>query len=61
MKGCENIKKILSELNLSSMLAKFNEMYELQFSKKNYDDVYDSITKIMESKKKLFYVKLGFQ
>lgn len=61
VKGCENAKKILSDLDLSSMIEKFNEMYELQFSKKNYDDVYDSILEIMESKKELFYAKLGFK
>jgi len=61
IKGCENAKKILSDLDLSPMLEKFNEMYELQFSEKNYDNVYDSILEIMESKKELFYAKLGFK
>ena len=60
VKGCENVKKILLDLNLSSMLTKFNEMYELEFSKKNYDDVYASILTIMDSKKDLFYANFGF-
>lgn len=60
VKGCENVKKIFADLNLTSMLEKFNQMYQLQFSKKNYEDVYKTIVKIMDIKKSLFNAKFGF-
>ena len=60
VEGCEDVKKIISDLNLSFMLKKFNEMYKLQFSKTNFQDVYNSIVQMMEIKKSLFNAKFGF-
>ena len=59
--GCDNAKKILLELNLSSMIKSCNEMYKMQSLKIDYSNLYESIIKVMETKKVLFCAKLGFK
>ena len=61
IKGCDNAKKILLELNLSSMIKSCNEMYKMQSLKIDYSNLYESIIKVMETKKVLFCAKLGFK
>ena len=57
VKGCDNAKNNIMDLNLSSLIEDFNKMYKLQILKKDCQDIYESILKAMESKKKLFCEK----
>ena len=61
IKGCDNAKKILLELNLSSMIKSCNEMYKRQSLKIDYSNLYESVIKVMETKKVLFCAKFGFK
>lgn len=61
IQDCPNAKKILLDLNLSPLVEKCKELYKLQNQKIDYSKVYDSVVKIMESKKKIFCEKFGFK